>query len=305
MQDKYGVMLMAFGGPASLQAVEPFVTRLLGGKKVPQPVMESIKARYRKIGGGSPLVDITRSQAGVLQNILGEEAAVVVGMCYSEPTIAQAVKQLVDSGITEIIAVSMSPHYSRVSTGAYRKEARRVVERLGYPVKLRFAGDWYDHPLYLEAVFDKVNEAMAKFSDQEREDVEIIFSAHSLPLSYIEEGEPYLDQLKETVSGVAAKLTQSWQLAFQSKGRGQGEWLGPQVENVLDQLAEQGRTSVLVVPVSFVAEHVETLYDIDIEIKEHAQKLGLNFHRSAALNDNLKFMQALAEKVQETVRTFS
>ena len=303
MNDKVGVMLMAFGGPDSPEAVEPFVTKLLGGKRVPPPVMAKIKERYRIIGGASPLSQITHSQAEALQEALGGDIPVEVGMSYSEPTIRAAINRLLTKGVEQIIALSLSPHYSRVSTGTYEKETRQVVSSLNIPIKLIFAKGWYDYPLYLYAIAERIEQALQSFEEDVKAEVEIIFSAHSLPLSYIEEGEPYVAQLEETVKGVAAHFPDNpYCLAYQSKGRGKEKWLGPDVETILNAFANAGKTNVLLAPVSFVADHVETLYDIDVEIKQHAEKLGINFRRALALNNSPKFIQALKDKVQEAFR---
>ncbi len=303
MNDKVGVMLMAFGGPDSPDAVEPFVTKLLGGKRVPPPVMAKIKERYRMIGGASPLAQITYSQAEALQEALGGDIPVEVGMSYSEPTIQAAINNLLTKGVEQIIALSLSPHYSRVSTGTYEKETRRLASSLNEPVKITFAEGWYDYPLYLSAVAERIEEALQTFEEDVKDEVEIIFSAHSLPKSYIEEGEPYVAQLEETIKGVVAHFPNTpYCLAYQSKGRGKEEWLGPDVETILKGLANAGKTNILLAPLSFVADHVETLYDIDIEIKQHAEKLGINFRRAIALNNSPKFIQALKDKVQEAYR---
>ncbi len=304
MQEKFGVLLMAFGGPDTPEAIEPFVRSLLGGKKLPPPAMASIKERYRLIGGSSPLVSITRRQARALQRLLGDSIPVVIGMRHAHPTIEEGIKELVDRGVTKVVAVSLSPHYSRVSSGAYRQEAERVLAGLGKQVELIFTRGWYDHPLVIEAFYRRIQEALCNFSERDRQEVELVFSAHSLPAAYIAGGEPYVDELNATVRALVDLLPgYSWHLAYQSKGGGKGEWLGPEVGSVLDKLAREGKNHVLVIPLSFAADHVETLYDIDIALKNHAKKLGIDLQRSGALNDSGKFIEALAEIIQETTQT--
>ncbi|WP_366921477.1 ferrochelatase [Metallumcola ferriviriculae] len=301
MQNKFGVLLMAFGGPDKPEAIEPFVSSLLGGKKLPPAAMEKIKERYRLIGGSSPLVKITKNQAQVLQKVLN--IPVEVGLCYARPDIKKGISALIDLGVEKIIAVSLSPHYSRVSTGAYRNEVQRVMEEMKPPAEVVFARGWYDHPEAIKAYYERIKQALLQFPKKDRNDVEIIFSAHSLPTAYMAEGEPYVDELDATVRSLVQLLPgHQWHLAYQSKGGGKGDWLGPEVETVLDSLVQSGQANVLLVPLSFASDHVETLYDIDIIIKNHAKELGLNMQRSEALNDEPQFITALADIVQDIIQ---
>lgn len=300
-----GVILLAFGGPDQPEAIEPFLTNLMGGRKPAPALVAKVRARYEQIGGSSPLLDITRAQAAKLEeqlHNLGLSCPVYVGMRYWHPYIHETLEQMASEGVADVVALSLSPHYSRVTTGAYLKEVEAATERVGKELQVIFAQNWYDHPLFIEALAEKVQEGFAGFPAQQQQDIEVVFSAHSLPVDYITQGDPYVGQLKTTVFALVKRLgLTNWHLAYQSKGGGKGEWLTPLVEDVLDRLAEAGKRNVLLVPVGFVCDHVETLYDIDIEIREHAGSLQLNFKRCRALNTTPKFIEALADVVRKTL----
>lgn len=297
-----GVLLLAFGGPDEPEAIEPFMQNLMGGRVPPPALVEKIKARYGLIGGKSPLPEITAAQAAELQHQLearGGGYKVAVGMRYWRPFIEDAVVQLLAAGVNKIVGLSMAPFYSQVSTGAYKEELDRVTASRGEAApQVKMAGPIYDNPLFLEAVAKKVAEGIAEIPADRRNNLQIIFSAHSLPVSYIFEGDPYVEQFKFTVRTIAEKMKlDNWHIGYQSKGGGQGEWLGPMVEEIMDQVKGQGATDVLVVPVGFVSDHIETLYDIDIAQKGYAASIGLNFHRTASLNTSPLFIKALADTV--------
>ena len=301
----YGVLLMAFGGPDSPEAVEPFITNLTGGRRPPPALRDRVIEKYRRIGGKSPLLDITRAQARALEDKLGHGFRVYVGMRYWHPFIEEALAQMAQDGVRRAAAISLSPHYSRVSTGAYTKEIEEAQSRLGTDLRVKPAGAWYDHPAFIEALAEKFLGAFYEFPEDRRQGLTVVFSAHSLPLAHIEAGDPYVDQLRATISALLNRVSGrtgplDWRLAFQSKGGGQGQWLEPEVEAVLDELAAAGRGDMLLVPVGFAADHIETLYDIDIAIRGHAESLGLEFRRSASLNASPLFIEALADIARKT-----
>ncbi|MDA8234853.1 MAG: ferrochelatase [Clostridia bacterium] len=306
-----GVLIMGFGGPDSQEAIEPFMTRVMGGRQPSPELLAKIKARYDLIGGKSPLVEITMAQAKALEEALQNHGnyRVYVGMCNWQPYIGAALEQMVRDGVDEACAISISPHRSRITTDSYEQELADAFAKLGSEPainrkfeEIALAGDWYDHPLFIGALALNAEEVLKKLP--QREKVHVIFSAHSLPVSYVEgeNADPYARQVEATVAALAPRLGDiNWRLAYQSKGGGQGQWLGPTVEEVLDQLAAQGTKDVLVVPIGFAGEHIETLYDIDIDQRQHAEALGLNFHRSPALNTSPKFIEALADMVRKTI----
>ncbi len=294
-----GALLLAFGGADSLAAVEPFMTNILGGRKPPAILLNRMIERYKLIGGKSPLPETTRRQAELVQAELGEGYMVYVGMLHWHPYIREAVAQAVRDGVEELIAVSLSPHFAAVTTGAYAKAIGQAKNELAADLPVRFARGWYDHPLFIAGLAEQLQHGLNKFPAGVRNQVEVIFSAHSLPQAHITNGDPYVQQLNATVSAlVGLSGVPNWHLAYQSKGGGQGEWLGPEVEEILDELAAAGKKYVLVLPVGFAVDHIETLYDIDVAQRQHAEGLGLIFQRASALNTSAKFIQVLAQTVQ-------
>lgn len=296
-----GILLLAFGGADSPQAVEPFMKNLMGGRVPPPALVEKIKARYELIGGKSPLPETTAKQADKLENFLNSEGGnfkATVGMRYWHPFINEGFASLLDQGINTIVAVSLAPFYSEASTGAYKEELDRVVAEAGEKgIKVLLAESLYNNPLYIEALAQKVKEGLEQSGS---DDTPVIFSAHSLPVSYIEKGDPYVEQFEYTVDRVSEKLgLKNRYIAYQSKGGGQGQWLDPTVESVMDQVKQQGHTGVLVASIGFVSDHIETLYDVDIAQKSHAESIGLEFNRADSLNTSDLFIQALALAVKE------
>lgn len=297
-----GVILLAFGGADCLDAVEPFMCNLMGGRTPSPELVERTKARYQLIGGGSPLPGITYQQANEVEKILNQNGdfKVLPGMRYWHPFISESMYKMYDQGIKEIVALSLSPHYSRVSTGAYHTEIERVKCELGGNVAIKYADGWYEHPLYIAGLIARINETLAKISEDEKQNLVIIFSAHSLPVSHIKDGDSYIEQLDMTVTALQKQLPKfETKLAYQSKGGGGGEWLGPEVEEVLGKLSEN--TTALVVPIGFACDHIETLYDIDIAQRRYAEKCGIKFYRTLALNTSGLFMECLADVVNKTI----
>lgn len=302
-----GILLLAFGGPDSPEAIEPFMKNLMGGRIPPPALVEKVRARYNLIGGKSPLPDITAAQAGKLEEYLqdaGGNFTASVGMCHWRPFIKEGLEKLLAQGVDRIIALSLAPFYSIVSTGAYKEELAKAVSFLsGRVPPITMADSIYNNSYFLDAVAEKVTLGLAGIPPEKRKDVRVIFSAHSLPVTYIKAGDPYVEQFEFTVNRIVQELhLENWYMAYQSKGGGQGEWLGPMVEEVMDEVKQEGFTDVLVVPVGFVSDHIETLYDIDIAQKNYADDLGLNFYRTASLNTSPLFIQALAEAARSLIK---
>jgi ferrochelatase len=302
-------MVMAFGGPDSLSAVGPFMERLMKGRKPGPELIERVKDKYQIIGGKSPLPGITKKQAIALEEELNRtcvehgQFAAYVGMRYWHPFIEEAIEQMATDGITRAFAISMSPHDSRVSTGAYREEIERVLAEKNLNISIEMIRGMYNNPIFVDAVVEKITEALNRIPEDARDDVQVIFSAHSLPVAYIDGGDPYVDEINETIREVLRKTgSPNWRIAYQSKGSIPGEWLGPMMEDVLAEIAAEGHKRVLVVPIGFAADHVETLWDLDILHKGQAEDLGLLYERSGALNDSPRFMEALAQMVCTALR---
>ena len=303
-QDQIAVLMMAYGGPNSLDDIEAYLLDIRGGRKTPAELVEEIRERYAQIGGKSPLLEITRAQARALEARLNEGSAgptyrVYVGMRHWYPYIQEAVTQIVEDGLQQVVALCMAPHYSRMSIGAYFRKVQEAMEALGVELNVRFVESWHDHPLFLEAVADKVRAGLEKFPPQVRDQVRVIFTAHSLPAAIMEQGDPYDQQLRATAQAVADLIGNiEWQFSYQSAGASSAKWLGPQLEDVVVELAQAGQRHLLVCPVGFVADHVEVLYDIDIEAREAAEQAGARLERTDSLNTTPKFIAALADIVR-------
>ena len=299
------LLLLAFGGPRSLDEVEPFLTRLMKGRKPSQEQLERVKERYRLIGGSSPLLEITQGQAKGLEKKLNEKGyqfKSYVGMRYGHPLIEETLKEILRDGIQEVIAIPMTLFRSRESTGAYIEEVNQVQKDLGEELNISFVKEWYMNPLFIKAVEEKVREGLMEFTSEQRKRVHLIFTAHSLPKS-IAEKDPYTKDMEASVKGVLEGIEpRAWDMAFQSKGSGPEEWIGPDVESVLMKLSGEKVREVLIIPIGFVSDHIEILYDIDIIYRKKAKSLGMILKRSPSLNTSEKFLEAFASIVEEHMR---
>jgi len=318
---RVGVLLMAYGAPESLEEVEPFLLDVRGGRPTSPELVAEVAERYRSIGGGSPLLGVTRAQASALEAHLrtrpelGGAFRVAVGMRHWQPRIGQAVAGLAAEGCVHLVAIPLAPHVSRMSVGAYfaaLDEALAGPEAKPFQRVSRVAG-FHDHPLFLDAWADRLRSALlrAVAAGWEPGETEILFTAHSLPKSIVADGDPYPEQLLETAREVMARLPDGlpgglpdgWKslarrFCYQSAGARAVPWLGPSIEETLEELAAAGRRRVLVAPIGFVSDHVEVLYDLDVEARERADELGLALARTESLNTSPRFVEALAELVR-------
>ena len=225
-----------------------------------------------------------------------------VGMRYGSPFIEETLKKIFQDGIHEVIALPMAPFQSRESTGAYIEEVKRVQKNMGEELEVSFAVGWYRHPLFLEAVREKIREGIMEFPLEARRKVHLIFTAHSLPKSIIGK-DPYASEIEVSIKGVLEGLPpMPWRRAYQSKGGGAEEWVGPDVESVLEALSKESIREVLIVPIGFVSDHIEILYDIDILYQEKARLLKMVLKRTPSLNDSERFIEALASIVEEHMK---
>ncbi len=313
MADKTAVLLLQMGGPDSLPAIEPFLYNLFSDRDIIrigpaflQPAIARFIARrrskkvmeyYRKIGGKSPIRELTEQQGAALEALLGPDYRCFVAMRYSKPDTAEALAAIARAGITKVIALSLYPHYSRATVGSSINELERELKKASNPPAITYIRQYYDHPAYIAALAEKVERGLAGFP--ERSKVQLVFSAHGLPQSFIDSGDPYLEHIQATV-----RLTMehfggiSHQLAFQSRA-GPVKWLEPSTEATIAALAAAGCRELLMVPLSFVSDHIETLYEIDIQYREEANALGIaDFRRTEALNSSPAFISCLAELVR-------
>jgi ferrochelatase len=295
-----GVLVMAYGGPRGLDEVEPYLRDVRGFRETPPQVVAQVRARYARIGGRSPILEATAAQARALGGALNNgrlSFEPVVGMRHWHPYIREALAQLEQRGITRAVGLVMAPHYSRMSIGAYY----RAVAEAGTGVTVAGIESWHLLPGYVAAIVDRVREALARFGPDERPRVPVIFTAHSLPERIRAWDDPYPRQLDETVAAVAARLDgQPHVTAYQSAGMTAEPWLGPDVGDALADLADRGARHAVVAPIGFVSEHVEVLYDLDVELRERAAALGVRLERTRTLDDAAPMVARLAELVRRT-----
>ncbi|MDP1946986.1 MAG: ferrochelatase [Nitrospirota bacterium] len=293
------VLLMAMGGPDSLENVEPFLLDVRGGRPTPPELVEEIRERYRATGGKSPAVGISKDVAKKLEQRLneagGDRYRVYVGLRHWHPFIKETYADLLVDGPQQIIGLCLAPQQSSLSTGAYRKKVEEAQAALQGDAPVSYVGSWHRHPGLIAGIVENIRQALLKFPADVRATVPVLFTAHSLPERIVAMKDPYPDEVKGTVDAVKALLgTQPTRFAYQSQGRSSEPWLGPTVESAVDELAREGHRQVLVAPIGFLCDHVETLYDIDIELKQYAAGRGLQLERIAMLNDSPALIDTLA-----------
>jgi protoporphyrin/coproporphyrin ferrochelatase len=296
-----GVLLMAHGSPDTLDDMAAYLQHVRGGRPTPPALVDDIRERYRLIGGRSPLLDLTRAQGKALEERLNADGArfrVYVGMRHWQPFIKETVKRMVDDGIRRVVAVSMAPQYSRLSVGAYGRALETAQMELGVSLEVATVTSWHDQPGLLQAFAERVQEVCGQLTEEARAQLSLVFTAHSLPQRILAEGDPYPHEVDRTAAGVARLLgLTTWEVAYQSQGATAEPWLGPTLDEVFEHAAAQNRRALLLVPIGFVCDHVEILYDIDILAQKIAQEKGLWLMRTASLNTSPTFIEALAQVV--------
>jgi ferrochelatase len=294
------VILIALGGPRSLEEVGPFMQAFMG-RPAPPPVVQAVVERYRLIGGRSPLPELVKAQAEALSRELGGRYRAYEGFRYSAPTVAESHERAVREGARRVVALSMSPFSNEVTTGAYRSACASLGSGETCPL---FIPSWHDNRLFIAAWQEQIRKGLARIPERQRGRTAVVFTSHSIPVRYITAGDPYQRQIKESATLIADGMgLSSWHIAWQSKGaRATEPWLEPEVETVLDRVAKEKKGDfVLEVPLGFTCDHLETLYDIDIVHRRHAEKLGLTFERAASLNTSPFLIKALADIVRKAV----
>jgi ferrochelatase len=310
---------MQLGGPDSLDAVEPFLynlfldpdiidfpfariaraplARLISSRRA-----KKVRSHYAEIGGKSPILELTNLQARALERELSRylDVRVFVAMRYWHPSTEEVIDQIKQDRVEQIVLLPLYPQYSRTTTGSSLNDWRRKwSSTVVNPIPLKIVNDFHNHPLYIKAITERINEALARFGRTRPEDVFLLFSAHGVPQSVIESGDPYKLQVEETVRLVMEHGC--WKsphlLCWQSKV-GPSVWLKPYLHKTIPELARQGVKNLLVIPIAFVTEHIETLHEINIETRGQAERLGItHFEMMPALNDSPTFIQALADLV--------
>ncbi len=298
MSGPLGVLLMAYGSPATLDDVEAYYAHIRGGRAPSPEQVEELRARYRRIGGRSPLLAITQAQAAAVERALrarGLAARTYVGMKHAPPFIADAVPAMAADGVTRAVAIALAPQYSRMSVGSYHAVAAEAAA--AHDLTLRCIDSWHDHAGLVAAIAARVAQARRRFATGA--DPIVIFTAHSLPARIRSWNDPYPDQLLDTSGRVAAAAgVAQWRFAYQSASHTGEPWLGPDLLDMLRSVHAAGWREVVVCPVGFVADHLEVLYDIDVEGQEVASALGLRLERAPSLNDGPDFVAVLTDLAQ-------
>lgn len=294
------VLLMAYGTPRHPDEIEAYYTDIRRGRPPTPEALADLVARYDAIGGISPLARRTEAQRDALQSALDERAPdsyrVDLGLKHADPKIEEATEALLAEGVEHIIGLVLAPHYSSYSIGQYLGRARAVAEPAGVPVG--GVESWATEPAFIKFISADLERRLASVPAGSR----VLFTAHSLPQRIIDGGDPYPDELRATAVAVADRLGleegRDWSIAWQSAGRTPEPWIGPDILEVIDSLAEEGSVpGVVVSAVGFVADHLEVLYDLDIEAADRAASHGLAFARTACVNDDATVMGALADRV--------
>lgn len=295
-----GVLLMAYGTPRQANEVEAYYTDIRRGRPPTKELLDDLLRRYQAIGGLSPLNAITEAEAHGLESALnadgGRPVRVYLGMKHTHPFIGDAVREMAADGIEEAVTLVLAPHYSTRSVAEYQRAAQEAVEETGIPALLH-VDYWYDNKKFLQLITDRVRARLADFDNPQ--EVMVIFSAHSLPEKILAAGDPYQDQLHATGHAVADAIgLNHYMFAWQSAGRTADKWLGPDILDVLRDLAVKGRRNILLCPVGFVSDHLEVLYDVDIEAKALARELGIHLERTENLNADPAFIEVLRDVVR-------
>jgi ferrochelatase len=298
--EQTAVLLLAYGGPDSLDDIPAYLLDVRGGRETPHHLIDEITERYAQIGGRSPLLDITRSVAAQLSEHI--DYPVYVGMRHWRPYIEDVVAEMAADGVRRIVAICMAPHYSMMSIGAYRRALNQALDSLDVKMDVAFVERWGTQPDYLRGIAANVRKALRRFPEEVRDQVKVVFTAHSLPASILERGDPYDAELRITARLLAERLRLErgrWTFCYQSAAQTGTPWLGPQIEEVITQLGEEGERYVLVAPIGFIADHVEVLYDIDIGVQRIAREAGIRLERPPMLNDSPPLIDALAAIARE------
>lgn len=296
-----GVLLTAVGGPDSLDDVGPFLVDIRGGRPASPELVEEFRGRYAKIGGRSPLLEISTAQARALEARLREAGSYrcYVGMRNWTPRIQDVFARMLADGFDRIVVLPLTPYHSRRSVGAYLRAVDEAAAKTGTSARIVKVESWNTEPALVDAFAGKLQEGLERLASRGHPDPVVVFTAHSLPKKLMEEGDDYETELRETRERIVGRMGRlRCRMAYQSAGRTDEPWLGPSLEETLHDLARSGEKAVLVAPYGFISDHLELLYDLDIEAKGMAEGLGMAFDRAASLNTDPRFIEAMAAVVR-------
>lgn len=300
---------MAYGTPERVERMRCYLSDIRGGRPMSDEFVEEFRHRYELVGGGtgvgSPLTLLTLEQAKKTSEALqkqGYDWPVYVGMRHWSPWIKDAIMQMYLHGVEEAVCIVLAPHYSKFSIAKYWKKVEEAQAHIGSNIKFEFVDAWYGQPKFEEVVENHVRDALeTKFPATVRDKVKIVFTAHSLPARLLDMGDPYDEQLQNNATAIAARLGDiDWMFSYQSAAETGEPWLGPQIEEAVNSLADEGYQHILIAPIGFVCDHVEILYDIDIEVQQIATERGIQVERIESMNSDPMFIEAVADALLST-----
>jgi protoporphyrin/coproporphyrin ferrochelatase len=288
------VVVMAYGTARDLEDVERYYTDIRRGRPPTPELLEDLRDRYRAIGGRSPLLEITQAQVdGLAQRLAG--VPVYLGQKHSPPFIDDAVEAMIEDGATTAVGLVLAPHFSSMSVGDYERRLRGAADERGWGGWIEMVESWHLEPGYLELLAVRVKDALEGVPDASPEQIQVVFTAHSLPERILHAGDPYPTQLEETAGAVASLLgLPRWSIGWQSAGRTEEPWLGPDILEIVEKEAAEGTDALVVCPCGFVADHLEVLYDLDIEAAAAAARRGMYLTRTRSPNADPEFVDLLA-----------
>ncbi|NJN84881.1 MAG: ferrochelatase [Caldilineaceae bacterium] len=302
MMKPIGVLIMAYGGPNSLEEIPGYLADIRSGRPTTPAVLEEITHNYELIGGKSPLLAFSSQQVeAVAARLDPANFRCYLGMRHWSPWIEDVVAQMLDDGITHAISLVLAPHYSKLSIAKYQEKIGDGLAMAHGAIVFEHIASYHDAPKYIQALANRVRDGIERWPAGEQESVHVVFSAHSLPERITKMGDPYDSQLRETARLVAEKAglaDDRWSWSYQSAGRSPEPWLGPQLEEYVPELAAQGIKNIVSIPVGFVSDHVEILFDIDIEAQAAATAHGVRLERPPALNTDPLFIETLVDLIQ-------
>lgn len=307
MKKKMGLLVMAYGTPYQEEDIEPYYTHIRHGRAPSAEMLEDLKGRYQAIGGISPLAAITEQQAKALEVRLNSlqnqvEFKAYLGLKHIAPFVEDAVQQMHADGIEEAVSIVLAPHFSTFSIKSYNGRAQQEAEKLGGP-HISCVESWYDEPKFIQYWVERVKEIVSSMTEEEKSNYVLIVSAHSLPEKILQLGDPYPEQLRQTGQLIAEGANvANWEIGWQSAGNTPEPWLGPDVQDLTRDLYEkEGYKAFIYVPVGFVSDHLEVLYDNDYECKVVTDDIGVSYYRPVMPNTDDDFIDAMASVVWEKV----
>ncbi len=303
MTGRTGVLVMAYGGPDRMDDVEPYLLDVRSGRPLPPSALAEIKRRYALIGGRSPILERTRAQGKALRAALGSagvDLPVYVGMRHWHPALEETAAAMAADGVERVVGMVMAPHYSKMSVELYFEKLDAARERVGAPLEIARIDSWKDDPGYLTAVAERIQRGLEGFPEAPADRVELIFTAHSLPERILTWNDPYPQELEVTFEALRRRFPRhAAHFAYQSAAMTPEPWLGPDVRRLLDERMAAGGRSFLVAPIGFVSEHVEILYDIDIDLRQQAEAADAHLERIEMPDADPRMMASLAERVRD------